>query len=100
MNILRLSDESGRNERGISIFVGEDTVLECLSCKYDARTSGNTRVCRGKVSLHTLHHGTIAISVNYFICGYCGQLIPYDGLKDGLFCVNDKHLFSHELLDM
>ena len=47
----------------------EDTALECLSCKYDVRTSENTKGCRRKVSLHALHHGTITISVNDFPVG-------------------------------
>ena len=77
----------------------EDSILECQGCHYDARTSKDTVFQRRIVSLHTLHHGAISFWVTDFNCRYCGKLIPYDGLEDGVFCVNGKQVFTREVLD-
>ena len=82
------------------MFVGEDEFLECSGSRYDARASEKTKLSRREVSLHTFHYRKIPIIVTDSTCGYCRSLVAYDGLRDGLFCVNKKNAFSIELLDI
>lgn len=74
--------------------------MDCRECKYDASLSNETKAVRKLVQVHTLHHGTITICAIDYACGYCGNLIPYDGLRHGLFRINKKNLCTQELLDM
>ena len=97
LNTLDCAKDDSPGKSDGTIFVGEDEILICVGCGYEARSSSGTSFIHREVALDTLHHGGITIWVTHFVCGYCNEFAPYDGLVDGIFCVNKRDLFSREL---
>ncbi len=77
-----------------------DSDIVCPDYTTEFSTSELTQYHTRKVMPHTLHHGCSELSVADFTCTHCKRTIPYDGLSDGIFCLNKKHVFTRELLDM
>lgn len=80
-------------------FVGVDRSVRCLSCQNAFDGIEAAVVFRRKVTLHTLQHGSIPITVTDVQCSGCGCTNPYHGAGDSLFCRSQSSVYTRELLD-
>jgi len=76
-----------------------DAQVLCPHCSVILRGTEVVERYRRVTTLHTLHHGSVDIEVIDLRCTSCLRIIPYDGMSDSLFCSNNKHAFTRELLD-
>ena len=81
------------------LYTGKDQFALCTRCDLNIMNSSLREVKVLDTLLHTIHHGTISIRVIGLIFLKCGMYIPYDELFDGVFRLNQYHLFFRELLD-
>ena len=61
-------------------------------------TNDATTIARRPMHLQTLFHGRVRIQVEDKRCK-CGEIMPYDGIFDGIVCASRYHYFTPELLD-
>ena len=99
---MKLIEESYRakqsGEYRVSTRVDNSVVFS--NCKTDLIVFESTKVKTRLVLLHTLHHGTIEISVADYVCQACGLQVTHYRLSDGIFRLHKKHVFTRELLDI
>ncbi len=97
---LLLKLDEGR-QKVLQICVS-DTLLECKFChrkisdeSLDAAFASSLR----EVTLHTLSHGSMKISVTDYIFLYCSEVKLFDGVDSSLFAATSRSVFCRDILD-
>ena len=81
------------------IYTGLDSKMSCPCCSISIETEKVLSKQKRNVELHTLHYGSITISVTDIRCRKFPRLLPCDGAEDAVFCVSKQDTFTRELLD-
>ena len=95
-NVLESISNSRRkaDESQVARFVCFDENVCCTTCHFSFASkihseSGNIRYrCP---NLHTLHHGSVRITVTDVVCRSSGVIVTYDGGSDSLFSSSERN---------
>ena len=99
ISLLRMAHNAKEHPDLNAPFVGIDYTFICRRCEAEYYTHDHVLRARRTVWLHTLHHGSLRISVTDLKCPGCNSVVYYDGLDDSVFCVTKNHTLTRELLD-